>query len=386
MKIIELSSHFAPAVGGVERQVEEISKRLIGRGHQVTVLTTNAMHGRADLPRQLPHREVYEGIPVKRFKYWFGFGVFFRFSLGLVWELFRADYDVIHVHNTHDAHLLPAIVVKFLRRKRLVLTGHNPYSAESARTSRASNWFVKFFEFVLKIFKSGIDVYIALLESEKQEVIRRFGIMDGKIIVIPNGIQDDYFDKTGDEEKFFQEWGVKPEKWGLIVGLGSRLNFVKGIQNLEVAAKGLKNVLFIFVGGDDGYGTRLKQIFADCKNVLFTDKYLRGGEMLDFYATLDLFLLPSEHEPFGMTIVEAMAQGLPVLASAVGGPKEIVKPEFGEIIDPHDQSAWKERIQYYSQQKSALTSMGAAARAAAQKYRWDVVIPEIEKVLTKSWI
>jgi len=98
---------------------------------------------------------------------------------------------------------------------------------------------VRIFEFVLLFFSWGIHKYIALLESEKKEVMKRFGWKQEKIVVIPNGIQEVFYTQGGEAQDFYKKWDIEPEKWDLIVGTVSRLNYVKGIQNLEFAANKL---------------------------------------------------------------------------------------------------------------------------------------------------
>ncbi len=378
MKVIQVTTFFHPSVGGVERQAEEISTHLKQNGVDVRVLTTDATHGREKRMQRLD--DLFRGVPVSRFRYWFGFGDFFRFSPRLVWNLLTEDYDIVHVHNTHDAHLLPAIVIKTLRRKRLVVTGHNPYIVGAQKRTQNLYSLVRFYDSVLRLFAGGIDRYIALLDSEKISAHEILRIKSEKIAVIPNGIEDIFYAEGGEAERFYQEWGIDPQKWDLIVGSVSRLNFVKGLQYLELAAKNLQKVLFIFVGGDDGYFNALKRIYRDNENVVFTAQYLPSLEVRNFYQSIDVFLLPSVYEPFGLTMVEAMAQGKMVLATDVGGPKEIITSEVGELLTPDNQEAWSERIKYYSQHKEETVTKGAAARKIADKFKWVTVIKQLQEV------
>jgi glycosyltransferase involved in cell wall biosynthesis len=381
MKIIQLSTFFHPSVGGIERQVEEISTHLLEIGTEVQVFTTDATHGKES--RMLRLDDKFRGVPVFRFKYVLAFGDFFRLAPGLVWKLFTTDYDVLHVHNTHDAHLLPAIVIKTLRRKKLVLTGHNPYVVGVQKRREHISVGVRVFELCLRIFSGGIDRYIALLESEKLAVTRILGIKPEKITVIPNGIEDIFYSEGGDAEHFYKEWNIDPTKWDLIVGTVSRLNLVKGIQFLAQAAKDLNKVLFVLAGGDDGYYDTLKRIYRDNENVVFTAQYIPSGEVRNFYQAIDVFLLPSIYEPFGMTMVEAMAQSKMVIATNVGGPQEILSPAFGELVIPDDQQTWFERIRYYSQHRDEAKQKGESARKAAGKYQWKNIIKQLQTVYSE---
>lgn len=383
MKIIQLTTYFHPSVGGVERQAEEIAYHLEQRGHDVRVFTTDATHGREKRMQRL--EDNYRGLKITRFRYLFGLGNFLRFAPGLIWQLWRSDYDIIHVHNVHDGHLLPALLIKSLRHKQLVLTGHNPFIVGVEKRGENLHRGVRLFEWVLswRLFRNRIDRYIALVESEKQTVINRLGLPSEKVVVVPNGIQDLYYERDGDAQRFLEEWEIDPSKWDLIVGTASRLNFVKGLQNLQQAVRDLPRVLFVFVGGDDGYFENLRKIYTKYPNVLFTEHYLSSEELKNFYQAIDIFLLPSVYEPFGMTVVEAMAQGKLVLATNRGGPPEILTEQTGEVLDPSDQGLWKERISYYIDHRAELVARAELSRQAAQEYTWESVIARIADVYSQ---
>lgn len=382
MKIIQVSTYFHPAVGGVERQVEEIAVHLQALGHEVTVLTTDANHGKVTRMQRL--EESYRGLKIKRFPYRIKLGNFLRFAPGLAIALWQMDYDLVHVHNTHDGHLLPAILIKLLRGKKLVITGHNPYVVTSEKRGDSLHAGVKFYDWVFKLFSRWVDAYVALLPSEKEYVASHFHVSKDRIRVVPNGIQDQFYTAVGDAQKFFTEWQIDPTQWKLILGAACRLNYVKGLQNLLQAAQQNPDVLFIFAGGDDGYAGQLKRLFQNCANVLFTDEYVPTEKMPDFLQAIDLFLLPSVYEPFGMTIVEAMAQGKYILSSNVGGPNEILSPEIGELIAPEDQQAWADRIAYWKEHRGELVAKSAASKKVSEQYRWDKVIAALDKVYKLS--
>jgi glycosyltransferase involved in cell wall biosynthesis len=379
MKIIQLCTFFHPSVGGVERQIEEIAARLPESGYDVEVFTTNANH---DGSRRQKGREneFYRGVKINRFNVDLPLSSFYQLSFGLVKQLWNAEFDVLHVHNSHDAHLLPAMFVCLWRKKKLILTGHNPYVVDGSKRNPVLQFFVWGHDVVMKIFNRAISSYIALLPSEKVTVTKKLGIAAEKVAVIPNGIQDEYYTEKGDAEKFLQKWQIKREKWKLVVGLACRMNFVKGVQNLRQAVAESPKVLFVFAGADDGYLSTLRKIYAKYDNVLFTNRYLSTSEMLDFYAALDVFLLPSMYEPFGLTVVEAMAQGKPVLATSAGGPLEIISASAGQVLDPRDQAAWKDAIRGYIDNPEILEAQSAAAVQRAGQYTWSKVIRQIDEL------
>ncbi|MBL8015269.1 MAG: glycosyltransferase family 4 protein [Candidatus Doudnabacteria bacterium] len=380
-KIIQLSTYFHPSVGGVERQVEEIAYFLSQAGHDVTVLTTDATHGKEKRMQRLS--DSYRGLNIIRFKYLLRIGNFFRFAPGIISFLWKADFQILHVHNIHDGHLMPAILICMLRKKKVVVTGHNPFVVDAEKRGAELHFLVRMYELFLRLFIWRLDGYVALLESEKQEVVKRFKLPEQKVFVVPNGIQDEYYAGLGNAEKFYTEWEIDRSKWQLVVGTASRLNYVKGLQNLLVAVRQLPQVLFIFAGGDDGYYPQLKKIYSQFPNVIFTESYLGTEDLKDFYAAIDIFLLPSIYEPFGMTVVEAMAQGKPVIATNKGGTTEILSTECGVLLNPQDQAAWRDQIAVFMRSPEKITDIAPKCVQAAQAYRWGNVIPQLVQVYEK---
>jgi glycosyltransferase involved in cell wall biosynthesis len=81
---------------------------------------------------------------------------------------------------------------------------------------------------------------------------------------------------------------------------------------------------------------------------------------------LDVLLLPSQEEPFGRALIEAMALGVPVLATRVGGPPEIVgEGREGYLLDPHEPAAWAAAIRALAEDPQRREEMGLAGRERA---------------------
>lgn len=375
MKVILISTFYKPSVGGVERQVEEIFINLKKRNVNVQVYTTDASHSGAKRLKKVEKED-----DVKRFRYLFGFGYYFRFAPMLVLNLLFADYDVLHLHNSHDAHLLPVILIKLIRGKKLVVTGHNPYVVDDSKRSSFLGSGVKFFDFILKFFSFGINKYIALLQSEKKFISKYLNLKESKIAIIPNGIRDDYFNqiKTLDSNNVLEtEFKLNKNEYKLVLGCLCRMDYVKGIQNLLVSVQNNPDCLFVIAGGDSGYLDHLKDLYKDYKNIVFTERYLNVQESLEFYAFIDIFLLPSVYEPFGITLVEAMTQGKYILATSNGGSKEVVKSDFGTILDPLEFETWSKKIKEMKENKQEFIENGRKGISASFDYKWVTVTDKL---------
>jgi glycosyltransferase involved in cell wall biosynthesis len=95
-------------------------------------------------------------------------------------------------------------------------------------------------------------------------------------------------------------------------------------------------------------------------------------DMPDVLAALDLLLVPSWQEPFGRTVIEGMAMGRAVLATAAGGPREIIHDGVdGVLLPPREPAAWAEAATRLLSDRGELERLGAAARASVQRFDRD---------------
>ena len=145
----------------------------------------------------------------------------------------------------------------------------------------------------------------------------------------------------------------------------------------------VKDVLFFISGGDDGYLDNLKALYAGCNNIIFTSHYLSAEKLINMYSAGDIFAFPSLHEAFGIVLLEATAQGLPVISTNVGGPSEFVTPDFGYLINPEDQDLWVKYIQEMLNNRQKLKKMSENAKIFSLGYNWKKQIIKIIKAY--SW-
>jgi glycosyltransferase involved in cell wall biosynthesis len=97
-------------------------------------------------------------------------------------------------------------------------------------------------------------------------------------------------------------------------------------------------------------------------------------DVKDFYSLTSVYVQPSVTEGFGIEILEAMAYGIPVIATTgTAGPDIITNGVDGFIVPPRDPLAIKDKIQYFAEHPYEVQEMGARARETAKKYTWDIV-------------
>ena len=106
--------------------------------------------------------------------------------------------------------------------------------------------------------------------------------------------------------------------------------------------------------------------------------YLKGQALSEAYASADIFVFPSALETFGLVVVEAMAAGLPVVSSRVGGVRDIVQEGVtGYTFDVNDIEGMVDGVARIASSRARIAEMGRAARAFAETQTWDAMMDEV---------
>lgn len=379
MKIIQITTFFHPVTGGVESHVLNLSRELEKNGHEVVVLTSDS----TKKGKKVSQRETdYFGLEIHRFRSWLSLSYYHKFFPGILIYLMREQYDLIHVHGLRKNESYIALFVGWLRKKPVVLTTHNPFPTWSR--SNMSDLLIKFHDMTVgKVLVNKFSKIITLVPSEKEKLTNDFRVSSKKIQEIPNAVEDLFF-TIGKETTFYKDWGINPEQWeGIVVWVG-RASYAKGLQNLKLSIKKLKNVLFFFAGGDDGYLPTLKKLYQDCDNVMFSERFITPEKQLDMYAAADVSVLPSLHEAFGLVILESLAQGVSVISTSRGGPSEVFEQtDAVKLLDPEKQEDWKLSIEAIVKNKARQEALAKVGKEFAEKYRWDGITKRIIEVYEK---
>jgi glycosyltransferase involved in cell wall biosynthesis len=167
----------------------------------------------------------------------------------------------------------------------------------------------------------------------------------------------------------------------LFVGRLSTEKQIRRLRDILDAVPGTR----LAIVGDGPDRDNLHEYFAGT-NTVFTG-YLRGEELSRAYASADIFTFPSRLETFGLVVVEAMAAGLPVVASRVGGIPDVVQEGVtGYTFDADDTATMIEGVRRIVSSRARLQQMGQAARAFAETKSWDAMMDEViahyEKLVT----
>lgn len=224
------------------------------------------------------------------------------------------DFDIIHCHDwmTFKA----GINAKIVKNRPLVVHVH------STEFDRSGGNYIN--QYVYEIEKEGMqfaDAVIAVSNFTKNKIIKHYGINPDKIYVVHNAVD---FKGHDENEKFEIN---KNNKVVLFLG---RITLQKGPDYFLYAAKKVldydPNVKFIIAGSGDMEAFIIEKSaeLGISKNVLFAG-FLQGNDVKRMYKMADLYVMPSVSEPFGITALEAMKNGTPVLISKQSGVSEVVQ-------------------------------------------------------------
>lgn len=234
----------------------------------------------------------------------------------------HTEYDIVHAHDWLTFRA--ALRVKEKMGWPVIMHVH---SIESDRAgSHGGNPLV--FE-IEDTALHAADRIIAVSQHTKDGIIRDYGIPATAIEVIHNSIDSSEILPLDPENAYHYLEVMKSLGYRVVVNVG-RLTIMKSLPNLLRAAKAViarqPKTLFLIVGSGEQYYELLELAAAlgIGPNVLFTD-FQRGKNLRDAFAIGDLFVMPSYSEPFGLTPLEAIGYGTPVLLSNQAGVSEILR-------------------------------------------------------------
>jgi len=368
MNVVEVSPLFFPYIGGVETHVHEVSKRLAKAGVNVRIFTT-------DPTGELPKKDLVDGIEVFRFRSFTPKRLYY-FSPDLYLALRRLrDVDLIHVHGFPEFPSIAGALAKDKNGKPLILTPH--YGGYTVHTIGTSTWRTltkKFYNrWPGKYLFHKHDVVVAVSQFEKEVIKETFGMEETGVKCIPNGITIEKIAPTTRKNRESRNL--------LYVG---RLEKYKGIHFLLKGfskIEGLPDAQLVIVGR----GPYKQDLISLAENLKISKSvkfmgYVSDQELPEIYSSSNVFVTLPQQEVFGIALVEAMAYGLPVIATNVGGIPEIVQTgKTGFLLDfPPDEEKLAETITLLLKDQEYADKMGIMARESVlSRFSWDRVVEDL---------
>jgi glycosyltransferase involved in cell wall biosynthesis len=355
LKIAMVGSKGIPArFGGIEKHVEEISVRLAGRGHAVTVFG-RVPFSAAGTFRGVRTRAV-PSIPTKNLDTATN-------SMIASAAAYLGGYDIVHFHG-----IGPAIFcAKPLRPgTKTVCTIH----ALDYRQSKWGNRAKRFLRHGEKKAVNNSDAPVAVSRLMAHQLSERYG---KDVRYIPNGAS------PGKEPEFREasDLGIRPGRYILSVG---RFIVERGFDTLIEAFQAVETDMKLVIAGDarfeEGYSSKIRAMAGD--RVLMPG-YISGRRLEELYAHCALYVLPSLVEGLPISLIEAMGHSRPVIISDIPENLEVAGG-IGEPFaagDPEDLALALARVLALG--KERLSEMGVAGRRKVEEeYDWDDITASLE--------
>ncbi|MFH1593019.1 MAG: glycosyltransferase family 4 protein [Candidatus Woesearchaeota archaeon] len=378
MKIAYVCPFYEPTICGVKQVVKELAERMVERGHEVHVFTSDW-----DKYQRIKIREeVINGVRVHRCVHILRVANFATVWPSVFWKLLNEDFDLIHTHLFGHAHTFLAALVAKVKNIPHIHTTHCPWSdAYRSPIGRVLLWIS--YGTLSRLSLKWAERVIAITPWEI-DFIKKFGGDENKIIVLPNGMDDILFERIK-PNNFKRKYRIEG-KLALFFG---RFNVTKGPEKLAVVAKDIvkerKDITFVFVGPDEGKKKEVQDIIKNQKNILLLDPIRDKRSIAEMYQAADVYVLPSYREGLPLTLFEAMCSGLPIVASPVNGiPYEMKDPENGFFVNYGDLVNLRRKILKILDNKKIAEKMRINNLKKAEKYSWDLIGDQTEEIYLEA--
>jgi len=252
-------------------------------------------------------------------------------------------------------------------------------------TIHGSDWYADNDNENVKTLKSrtlfAADLVFTVGDQLRTDILKIYPELAHNIVSVPNGIRVDSLDPKSEMETVRFKKGT--QKKLLMVG-----NYVKlkGHVFLFTALKNLCKSGYDFdliLVGNDLDPEYLKYLMAQIKSMELEDKVqfhvsLPRESLVHLYKNCDIFILPSLREGFGLSLIEALAFGKPVISTRSGGPEQIVNTINGLLVPPADSESLFDALKAIMEDQIKFDERKIKAEALG-KYSYDNIVAEIRK-------
>ncbi|MCD4738725.1 MAG: glycosyltransferase family 4 protein [Anaerolineae bacterium] len=355
-------TQFYPRIGGAERQLMLLGRELQTLGVEIQVIT-------ARFPGLL-RKETVHGLPIVRlpspgrggrWARWGNLVFLAQLAVWLVWH--RREYEIIHAHIVSVAACLVVGIGRVLGKGTVVKVANSgPYS--DFRRSLGRHRFLD--RLFLRVLKQ-VDVIISISNQVRADL----GVLDfspDQIVDIPNGVLLKSENIAGVSKSILRRQLGLPE--GPLVLCVASLHPKKGLDVLIRTWQKVDTVVpqaQLIILGEGPQRTVLETMVM--QNNLADQIHLPGWveKVPDYLRVADLFVLPSRAEGLSNALLEAMAAGLPIVATRVGGTADvIISGENGLLVPPDDAIALSEALLSLFQDPTLQEQLGRAARRTVE--------------------
>ncbi|MCK9508134.1 MAG: glycosyltransferase family 4 protein [Pigmentiphaga sp.] len=378
MKIVQIGSYPTDTnkiKGGVEASIYGLAVEL-AKEHEVCVF---------DYPRQTVNEDIVEkhhNVKVYRFRNKGKNNICALQRLfSMLKKIKNSQPNICHIHGTNLLSLMMWILLRFNGLKTIV-TVHGLIHIEKTNAWKQNMNLINFFkliyqsiaEFTLLSLRGDIIVDTEYVKQAIHQYKKQWKICREPIChVIPQAISEVFFNL---------ERTPKPRQLLSVGAIGKRKGHKELIKAMEIVCKQVLNIRLTIVGGlhEASYYKELIHTIKilGLESVVSIQLDLSFQELLNLYSEAELFVLHTQEESQGIVFCEAMAVGLPIVTTSVGGvpyvlehPKNALLSEYGKI------DTFADNIIYLLENTQVQNAMTKTNREKARYYQWSYVANSI---------
>lgn len=368
MHICMVVGEFPPYCGGVGYYVYNLSKKLVERGHKITILTRGYWNHNCV-------KEDFDDIRVYKLRFIPLYPYHIRIHHKFLETKFRSlenEFDLVHFHNP----LVPFIETKLPK----LLTEHGTVKApiDNMESIGIHSFIYKLFSKELinqdKNVIKNVDIISAVSKSCSKDM-NKFYSINKEIKIVYNGVDTEFFrpNKKSPNEIYILYTG--------------RLYSGKGLMDLVHSAKFIyelyPHIKFVLVG-DGPLKKYLMRKISDLNlenNFLFTG-FLSRKDILKIYQNASIYVLPSYSEGFPTTLLESMSCGIASISTDIGGCSELIESgKNGILVPPKKPEILSNVILNLLEDENLRYQLGKNAREHIMKnFDWEIIASKFEKI------
>lgn len=344
-----------PAFGGAAT----VGQNIIGQLHNSFKFTVLSVDTHASSTYQMGDvkQHIFKSFPIKKLN------ILFYYIKSCWYVLFRANYDLIHLHHTDGAFILPFLRLKY----KVVLTSH----ARPQENSKWSWWVKLFFLLNENIAIRFSNVFVVVAKPLQQKYA---SLYNKEIVCIPNGIDLGLLPVLN---------VVENNTNGAILFAAGRIIPLKG---LHILLKALHHINYtgkiMVVGNIDQLPVYKKQILALAHglNVEFVDIIKEKVKLLTLVKSSKLFVFPSLTEAMSIMLLEAAMVKVPIICSDIPANTAVFNSDEVEFFKSEDEIDLADKIKTVLANNSNEAKSNKAFETLMKKYTWDKISPEYSKI------
>lgn len=368
MRILMISDVYFPRINGVSTSIQTFIRELRLLGHEVTLIAPSYETQQHTIFEpdtgiiRIPASQVLFD-PEDRF-------MSRRAIRHLLSSLYQKQFDVIHIQTPFVAHYLGVWLACELGIPSVetyhtffeeYLYHYLPLAPQRLMPQLAKHYTTKQCNQVDQVIVPSCAM---------RDVLQQYGVKTN-IEILPTGIPSHDF-QPGNGVRFRQEFGVAPDR-PVMLTVG-RVAFEKNIGFLVEVTKKIRehipNILFVIAGEGPMLPHLKKRVQREGlqQQIMFVGYLKRATQLQDCYRAANVFVFASRTETQGLVLLEAMAQELPVVSTAVMGTRDVLVNQQGCLISPENVTGFSKKVTTVLSNDSLQRQLAQSAKTYVAKW------------------